>query len=180
MRLPRLSPGRFQELDWLPSFFREERRPSLQSLGIRRGGTAESLVWPLPRGGRSGSGGALAEKQLLDQHGCAAPAPSSPAGSPFSPEGPIDVSYPVTVMVAALLLAPRGLMPSLLSLRMFPCIFPVPLMHSRAGKEDWGWVLSLLLGDAELGRQGRQGRGGCRVSALILTLDGQGRGRSRG
>lgn len=108
------------------------------------------------------------------------PPPSSPPGSPFSPEGPIDVSYPVTVMVAALLLAPRGLMPSLLSLRMFPCIFPVPLMHSRAGKEDWGWVLSLLLGDAELGRQGRQGRGGCRVSALILTLDGQGRGRSRG
>lgn len=71
-------------------------------------------------------------------------------------------------------------MPSLLSLRMFPCIFPAPLMQSRAGKEDWGWVLSLLLGDAELGRQGTQGRGGCRVSALILTLDGQRRGRSRG
>ena len=53
-------------------------------------------------------------------------------------------------------------------------------MRSRAGKKDWGWVLSLLLGDAALGRQGRQGRGGCGVSALSLTLDGQGRGRSRG
>lgn len=84
MRLPRLSPGRFQELDWLPSFVREERRPSPQSLGIRRGGTAESLVWPLPRGGRSGSGGALAEKQLLDQHGCAAPPPPPAPQDPHS------------------------------------------------------------------------------------------------
>ena len=131
-RLPRLSLGRSQELDWLPSFVREERRPSPQSLGIRRGGTAESLVWePLPRGGRSGSGGALAEKQLLDQHGCAAAPHPSPPGSPFSPEGPNDVSCPIIVMVAALLLVPRGLMPSLLFLRLFPCIFPAPDAFTR-------------------------------------------------
>lgn len=51
----------------------EGRRPSPQGWGVRCCGMAESPVPPLPRGRCSVSSGAVGEKQLLDQRGCAAP-----------------------------------------------------------------------------------------------------------
>ena len=89
----------------------------------------------MARGGRSASGGAVGEKQLLGQRGSASPQPPPP-GPPFSPEGPGDMSCPVTVMVA-----PPGLMPGLLFLRLFPVSLQC-LMRPHAGKKDRGLVLS--------------------------------------
>lgn len=76
---------------------------------------------------------AVGEEQLLDQRGSA---PPHPPGPPFSPEALGDVSCPETVMVA-----PPGLTPGLLLLRLLPVSLR-HLVRPRAGEKGGGRVLS--------------------------------------